>query len=144
MKIKTLRSPAKSVQTQSYGNAALQPYGSMGCRSDIGYSFRPIPHVGFYGTGHCNCACRDNPMYCFLWTKSIRATILIHMINNILNAIIAADPTFSMLITGSASMISLVLSFIGLIVTVIMLGMLYNHRHKNIHASLAAVTHNIK
>ena len=64
----------------------------------------------------------------FLWTKSILATILIHMINNIINVLIMGIPALSTFNANSVSTLNLIVSIVGLAITVIMMVIIYKRR----------------
>ena len=68
----------------------------------------------------------------YLWVKNIRATILLHIINNTFSVVVAAIapvvPAFSVFNPGNTSMQNLIISLAGLVVAVIMLGFIYKYR----------------
>ena len=64
----------------------------------------------------------------FLWTRSIRATIIMHMTNNILNSIIRVIPVLSTISTNSIYMADLIVSLVGLAVSITAIILLHRCR----------------
>ena len=61
----------------------------------------------------------------FIWTDSIRVTILIHIVNNAVSLIASQMPPLSESTAGGATVPGLIVSFIGLGVTVVLLYFIY-------------------
>ena len=75
----------------------------------------------------------------FWWTKSIRATILIHIVNNVLSSLIGMVPALSTFDVNSTSPLNLIVSLFGLAVTVAALVLLYRRRQKGAAGPLPEV-----